>query len=68
MVPYNKNVKLELMPSLENLKPYIKENKMYIRMASNEMFKISRIVVHKILRGDVKSPKEALAAFNEELK
>ena len=35
---------------------------------SNEMFKISRIVVHKILRGDVKSPREALAAFNEELK
>ena len=52
MVPYNKNVKLELMPSL----------------ASNEMFKISRIVVHKILRGELKTPQAALDAFNEELK
>ena len=68
MVSYNKNVKLELMPSLANLKPYIKENKMYIRLASNEMFKISRIVVHKILRGELKTPQAALDAFNEELK
>ncbi|MGM9570375.1 MAG: ABC transporter substrate-binding protein [Phascolarctobacterium sp.] len=68
MVPYNKNVKLELMPSLANLKPYIKENKMYIRIASNEMFKISRIVVHQILRDEIKTPQEALNVFNEELK
>lgn len=68
MVPYNKNVKLELMPGLANLKPYIKENKMYIRLASNEMFKISRIVVHKILRGELKTPQAAVDAFNEELK
>lgn len=68
MVPYNKNVKLELMPSLANLKPYIKENKMYIRLASNEMFKISRIVVHKILCGELKTPQAAVDAFNEELK
>ena len=68
MVPYNKNVKLELMPSLANLKPYIKDNKMYIRLASNEMFKISRIVVHKILRDEIKTPQEALKLFNEELK
>ena len=68
MVPYNKNVKLELMPSLANLKPYIKENKMYIRLASNEMFKSSRIVVHTILRGELKTPQAAVDAFNEELK
>lgn len=67
MVPYNKNVKLELMPSLENLKPYIRDNKMYIRLASNEMFRVSRVVVHKILRGELKTPQQALAAFNEEL-
>ena len=68
MVPYNKNVKLELMPSLENLKPYIRDNKMYIRLASNEMFKVSRIVVHKILKGELKTPQQAFDAFNEELK
>ena len=68
MVPYNKDVKLELLPSLQNIKPYIKENKLYIRLASNEMFKISRIVVHRILRGELKTPEAALSAFNEELK
>ncbi len=68
MVPYNKDVKLELLPSLQNIKPYIKENKLYIRLASNEMFKVSRIVVHKILRGELKTPEAALDAFNEELK
>ena len=67
MVPYNKDVKLELLPSLQNLKPFIKDNKLYIRIASNEMFKISRVVVHKILRGELKTPEAAVAAFNEEL-
>ena len=52
MVPYNKNVTLELLPELENLKPYIEENKMYIRLASNDMFSISQTVVQKILNGE----------------
>ena len=67
MVPYNKNVNLDLLPELENLKPYIKENKMYIRLASNEMFSISQSVVQKILTGELKTPAEALDAFNDEL-
>ena len=67
MVPYKKDVNLDLMPELDNLKPYIRENKMYIRLASNEMFRISRDVVHMILRGEVSTPEEALSAFNQEL-
>lgn len=67
MVPYNKNVTLELLPELENLKPYIEENKMYIRLASNEMFRISKDVVQQILVGELKTPEEALDAFNAEL-
>ena len=67
MVPYKKDVNLDLMPELDNLKPYIRENKMYIRLASNEMFRISRDVVQMILRGEVSTPEEALSAFNQEL-
>ena len=67
MIPYNKDVTLELLPELENLKPYIEENKMYIRLASNDMFRISRDVVQMILKGEVKTPKEALDAFNTEM-
>lgn len=67
MVPYNKNVTLELLPELDNMKSYIDENKMYIRIASNEMFSISKNVVQKILLGELKTPKEAFDAFNAEL-
>ncbi|MGN0466963.1 MAG: extracellular solute-binding protein [Lachnospiraceae bacterium] len=68
MIPYNKNVTLELLPELENLKPYIKENKMYIRLASNDMFRVSQIVVQQILKGELKTPRDAFNAFNSELK
>lgn len=67
MIPYNKNVTLELLPELENLKPYIEENKMYIRLASNEMFRISKNVVQKILNGELDTPQAALEEFNAEL-
>lgn len=67
MVPYKKDVTLELMPEMDNLKPYVEQNKLYIRLASNEMFRISRDVVQMILKGEVATPQEALAAFNKEL-
>ena len=67
MVPYNKDITLELLPELDNLKPYIEENKLYIRLASNDMFRISRDVVQMILNGEVQTAQEALTAFNNEL-
>ena len=67
MIPYNKNVTLELLPELENLQPYIEENKMYIRLASNDMFRISQSVVQQILNGELKTPRDAFDAFNSEL-
>ena len=67
MVPYKKDVTLELMPEMDNLKPYVEQNKLYIRLASNEMFRISKDVVQMILNGEVNTPKEALDAFNAEL-
>ena len=67
MVPYKKDVTLELMPEMDNIKPYIEQNKLYIRLASNEMFRISKDVVQMILNDEVKNPKEAVDAFNKEL-
>ena len=64
MIPYNKNVTLELLPELDNIKPYIDQNKMYIRLASSEMFSISQNVVQRILLGELKTPKAAFDAFN----
>ena len=67
MVPYKKDVTLELMPEMDNLKPYVEQNKLYIRLASNEMFRISKDVVQMILNGEVTTPEQALAVFNQEL-
>lgn len=64
MIPYNKDVNLELLPELDNIKPYIDQNKMYIRLASSEMFRISQNVVQQILLGELKTPKAAFDAFN----
>ena len=64
MVPYNKDVTLELLPELDNLKPYIEQNKMYIRLASSGMFSVSQNVVQRILTNELKTPKEAFAEFN----
>ena len=64
MIPYNKDISLELLPELDNLKPYIDDNKIYIRLASNDMFRISKEVVQKILTGDIATPEEAYAQFN----
>lgn len=65
MIPYNKDVTLELLPELDNIKPYIDQNKLYIRLASSEMFSISQNVVQRILREELKTPQEAFDAFNE---
>lgn len=67
MVPYKKDVTLELMPEMDNLKPYVEQNKLYIRLASNEMFRISKDIVQMILNDEVQTAKEALDAFNKEL-
>ena len=67
MVPYKKDVSLELMSQMDNLKPYVEQNKLYIRLASNDMFRISKDVVQLILNGEVNTVSEALAAFNTEL-
>ena len=67
MVPYKKDVTLELMNEMGNLKPYVEQNKLYIRLASNEMFRISKDVVQMILNDEVTTPKEALDVFNKEL-
>ena len=64
MIPYNKDVTLELLPELDNIKSYIEQNKMYIRLASSEMFSISKDVVQRILLGELTTPKEAFDAFN----
>ncbi|MGN1027708.1 MAG: extracellular solute-binding protein [Faecousia sp.] len=67
VVSYSQNVNLELAPALENLKPYIQQNHLYIRIASNDFFSVSRDVVHKMITGEYDA-RQAYEAFDAQLK
>lgn len=66
VIPYTKNVKLELAPELNNLEPYIDSNYLYIRLASNDFFSVSRDVVQKMILGEYDA-EQAYEAFDTQL-
>lgn len=67
VITYNRNVDLELSPCLENLKPIISQNHMYIRVASNDFFVVSKDVVTKMLQGEYDA-RQAYEAFDSQLR
>lgn len=67
IVAYSQNVDLALSPHLDNLKPLIQENRMYIRIASNDFFEVSKDVVSKMIRGEYDAG-QAYEAFDTQLK
>lgn len=67
VITYSQNVNLELSPALENLKPYINQNHLYIRIASNDFFSVSRDVVQKMIQGEYDA-KQAYDAFDTQLR
>lgn len=67
VITYSQNVQLELSPHLDNLKPYIQQNHLYIRIASNDFFSVSKDVVSKMIQGEYDA-KQAYEAFDAQLK
>lgn len=67
VVTYSQNVNLELSPHLANLTPLIQQNHMYIRIASNDFFAVSKDVVTKMIQGEYNA-KQAYEAFDKQLK
>ncbi|MBP1561948.1 MAG: extracellular solute-binding protein [Oscillospiraceae bacterium] len=67
VISYSQNVDLELSPALENLIPLIKQNHMYIRIASNDFFAASKDVVSKMIQGEYDA-QQAYEAFDAQLK
>ena len=67
VVTYSQNVNLELSPYLDNLKPLIQQNHMYIRIASNDFFAVSKDVVFRMIQGEYDA-KQAYEAFDTQLK
>lgn len=68
MIPYNKDAALELSPAMEYLQPYIDSNRLYIRLASSDMFSVSQQVVRGMLTGEYPDARSAFDGFNEALR
>ena len=66
VLSYSKNVGMKLTDHLSNLKPIIEQNHMYIRIASNDFFSISKDVVSKMIAGEYNA-KQAYEAFDSQL-
>ncbi|MCM1537557.1 MAG: ABC transporter substrate-binding protein [bacterium] len=67
VIPYNDGVARSLTPSLEGIAPYIDSNRLYIRLASADMFSVSEQVVQGMIRGEYPDARAAFDAFNAAL-
>lgn len=67
MIPYNNGVTIDLTPSMAELQPYIDSNRLYIRLASADMFSVSRQVVQGMISGEYADARAAFDAFNAAL-
>ena len=67
VISYSHNAKLELAPLLSSIRPYVENNLLYIRLASNDFFAASKLVVDKMLRREINA-KEAYAEFDAYLR
>ena len=66
LLNYSQNVTLKLTEYMQDVKPVIEENHMYIRIASNDFFAISKDVVSKMISGDYDA-EQAYQAFDAQL-
>lgn len=67
VISYSQNVELTLDPALDNLRPYIQQNHLFIRLASNEFFSVSKDVVTKMILGEYDA-QQAYKAFDTQLR
>lgn len=63
LLSYSQDVDIHLTEYLKDVKPVIEENHMYIRIASNDFFDISKDVVSKMISGEYDAG-QAYQSFN----
>ncbi|MGN1027707.1 MAG: 5'-nucleotidase C-terminal domain-containing protein [Faecousia sp.] len=66
VLSYNKTVNIEMNDSLRYVKDCVDRNHLYMRLASTEIFAISKNVAHKMLAGEY-GAQGAYADFNAQL-
>ena len=66
VLSYSQNVPLRLTEYMKDVRDVVEENHMYIRIASNDFFAISKDVVSKMIAGELNA-RQAYQAFNAQL-
>ena len=66
VLSYSQNVPLRLTEYMKDVRDVVEENHMYIRIASNDFFAISKDVVSKMIAGELNA-KQAYQAFDAQL-
>ena len=66
VLSYSQNVPLRLTEYMKDVRDVVEENHMYIRIASNDFFAVSKDVVSKMIAGEY-TAKQAYRAFNARL-
>lgn len=66
LLSYSQNVSLRLTEYMKDVRPVVEENHMYIRIASNDFFAISKDVVSRMIAGKL-TAKQAYQDFNAQL-
>ena len=66
LLSYSQDVDFKLTEYMKDVKPVIEENHMYIRIASNDFFSVSKDVVSKMISGEYDAG-QAYQSFNSQL-
>ena len=66
VLSYSQNVPLRLTEHMKDVRDVVEENHMYIRIASNDFFAVSKDVISKMIAGEY-TAKQAYQAFNTRL-
>ena len=66
LLSYSQDVPFHLTEYMKDVKPVIEENHMYIRIASNDFFSVSKDVVSKMISGEYNA-EQAYQSFNTQL-
>ena len=66
VLSYSQNVPLRMTEYMKDVRDVVEENHMYIRIASNDFFAVSKDVVSKMIAGEY-TAKQAYRAFNTRL-
>ena len=66
LLSYSQNVPLRLTEYMKDVRDVVEENHMYIRIASNDFFAVSKDVVSKMIVGEY-TAQQAYRAFNAQL-